>query len=182
MLFYKSSKQIEQQKKITNKHIKSIIIQSGWADVNVYTHKENHISLFLTSIENGPYWIVEENHDQLRLTIEPGIKRLHFRFTQIIKLDIYVPKQSNIDWDVEADSGSVYFDEQIVQNITLRVRSGNFKGKGLTVKNALVEVESGEVNINHFNGKNLQLVGGSGDIELVDVTCNTIISNIGSGS
>ncbi|GLO64831.1 DUF4097 family beta strand repeat-containing protein [Oceanobacillus kimchii] len=182
MLFYKPSNQINERKKITNNRINSITIQSGWADVNVYTHKENHISLFLTSIEHGPYWIVEENKDQLRLAIEPGIKRLHFRFTPTIKLDIYVPEQNNIDWDVETGSGNVYFNEQIVQNITLRVGSGNFKGKSLTVKNASVEVGSGDVNINNFNGKNLQLVGGSGDIKLVDVTCNTIMSKIGSGS
>ncbi|BAC12458.1 DUF4097 domain-containing protein [Oceanobacillus iheyensis] len=182
MLFFKSSKQIKEQKKLMNNHIETIIIQSGWADVNIYTHKENYISLFLTSIENGPYWIVEENQDQLRLTIEPGIRRLHFRFNQTIKLDVYVPEQNNINWEVEADSGSVYFYKQVVQNIMLRVGSGNFKGNDLTVNNAFVEVGTGEVNINHFNGENLQLVGGSGDIKLVDVTCNRIMSKIGSGS
>lgn len=181
MLFYKSPKQVNEQRKITNNHIKSIIIQSGWANVNVYTHKENHISLFLTSIEDGPYWIVEENQDQLRLTIKPGIRRLHFRFTQTIKIDLYVPEQNIIDWNVEADSGSVNFNEQIVGNITTKVGSGNFTAKGLKAQNALIEVGSGDVNINHFNGKNLQLIGGSGDIELVGLICNTIITNIGSG-
>ncbi|WP_026909078.1 DUF4097 family beta strand repeat-containing protein [Paucisalibacillus globulus] len=206
--FIKSAKssivkqEVIQKERIDSTSIHSIHISTTNLDIEVTSHKEQHIDIVLKTYEDGPQLEIDQENDSLKITaFQSDQIQTFFGVYPSTKVQVLVPSAVVEEWDVRTGSGDVSFSEITMSmlsvnsgsgdiklstidanQVKLRSSSGDIKAKNLKAEACQIGTSSGDMVLQRLTVINLQAKASSGDIAITNIQGENLEIQTASGS
>ncbi|WP_284140778.1 DUF4097 family beta strand repeat-containing protein [Virgibacillus sp. LDC-1] len=151
----------------------SVNIITKHANVEVTVHDAPNIVIRLHTYDGGPMLFVRRDGAVGHITAHSEETMLFSNTLTTARLQVTVPKNSDLSWDVQTSSGNMTIEELSGENINLAVQSGDIFFRKADFQNVRVKTTTGEIKGLDLAMEELRIETSSGDVRLNKITGNT---------
>ncbi|WP_443258286.1 DUF4097 family beta strand repeat-containing protein [Virgibacillus sp. L01] len=142
--------------------LKELNISTSEASVNVSTHEDKRVDLFLETYEDGPELKTDHSGDSLNISAE-GLKTYNSLNTPPCMLHIVVPSEMSRAWSIITSSGDVSAANLISNSFDIRSSSGEVNLANLEAQKLHLKTSSGKITVSEVEVSDVYFETSSGE-------------------
>ncbi len=170
----------DDKQRISLSGVNSIELYTSSGDIEIVTENRNDIYIELKSYRNGPELFIEKGR-----TLKIEVKKPRFRLFDFnrgeVKLTIVLPNDYNDNLKTVSSSGDVNVTGLELENLDIKLSSGDLTAEDITAENAKLSASSGEMELKKLKMEDLEVSLSSGSLE-IDGFTGRLSGRLSSGS
>jgi lia operon protein LiaG len=160
--------------------VDALEIYTSSGDIEIVTENRDDIYLELQSYRNGPELFIDKGR-----TLKVEVKKPKYRLFNFssgkVKLTVVIPRDFNKYLKTVSSSGDVDISKLDMDELEIRLSSGDLTANNITSKSAKLNASSGDMDLENIDVDDLEVSLSSGSLE-IDKFSGKLNGRLSSGS